>query len=108
MAGAALGSTTGQLFEKHINETIKEPLQTSSGSFQNSDPLNFVAEVLLETATVGVGASIAPVGQSTARSIVGTGGGAKRCVARKAIENGITVPYSQMYKHSVKKTTIID
>jgi hypothetical protein len=106
VAGAAIGSTTGQLFEKTVNETIEEPLQTSSGCFHNSHPLNFVAEVLVETGTASVCAGIAPVGQLTARSIVGTGGGAERYVARKAVENAITVPQSQMYKHNLKGTTI--
>ena len=106
MAGAAIGSTTGQLFEKTVNETIEEPLQTSSGCFHNSHPQNFVNEVLVETGTAAIGVKIAPIGQSVARSVVGTGGGAERYVARKAVENAINVPQSQMYKHNLKKTTI--
>ena len=108
MAGAAAGNAAGQCAEKGMNHTNDKEFQTDGGTFHDFNAGNFVGEVALTGAMSVVGSGTSQLGKAAARGVVGDslkhagGGGVKRYVAKRVVENAVKKPANKLAKDQLK------
>ena len=109
--GAAVGSSLGQLSEKGINHANDEKFQTEGGTFHQFEPENYVGEIILDGVLGGLAAGTTQTaGKFATRKAFGPslkklgGGGLKRYVGKRAVENVISKPVTVVAKNGIVVT----